>query len=97
MEWQATKTSIKLFRNLKNNKEIKEKELKYFIIDFKKATNLGKLYLLPNVHKCLSKVLGRSVISNCGTPTEKVSEFLDSDFIPDGREEQHNHSLHSSY
>ena len=97
MEWQATKTSIKLFRNLKNNREIKEKELKYFIIDFKKATNLGKLYLLPSVHKCLSQVLGRPVISNCGTPTEKVSEFFDSDFIPDGREEEHNQSLHSSY
>ena len=32
--------------------------------------NLGKMYLLPNVP-------GRPVISNCVTPTEKVSEFLD--------------------
>ena len=43
---------------------------------FKKTTNLGKLYLLPKIHKCLSNVPGRAVIFNCGTPTEKVWEFL---------------------
>ena len=37
--------------------------------------NLGKLYLLPKIHKRLSNVRGRPVISNCGAPTEKVSEF----------------------
>ena len=36
------------------------------------------MYLLPKIHKRLSSVPGRPVISNCGTPTEKVSEFLDS-------------------
>ena len=39
-------TSNKLFRNLKSKGGITEKQLKYFTIDFKKATNLGKLYLL---------------------------------------------------
>ena len=53
--------------------------MKYFTIDFKKATNLGKLYLLAKIHKRLSEVPIRLVISNCGTPTEKVSEFLDSE------------------
>ena len=53
------------------------KELKYFSIEFNKATNLGKLYLLPKIHKRLFDVPGRPVISNCRTPTEKVSEFLD--------------------
>ena len=53
---------------------ITEKELKYFSIEFKKATNLGKLYLLPKIHKRMFDV---PVISNCGTPTKKVSEFLD--------------------
>ena len=43
-----------------------------------KATNLGKLYLLLKIHKRLENVPGRPVISNCGTPAEKVSEFLDS-------------------
>ena len=34
------------------------------------------MYLLPKIHKRLHDVPGRPVISNCGTPTEKVSEFL---------------------
>ena len=72
-------TSNKLFRNLKSKGGIAEKQMKYFTIDFKKATNLGKLYLLPRIHKRLFEVPGRPVISNCGTPAEKVSEFLDSE------------------
>ena len=67
--------SNKLFRNLKTKGSITEKELKYFTIKFKKATNLGKLYLLPKIHKRLENVPDRPVISNCGTPVEKVSEF----------------------
>ena len=35
------------------------------------------MYLLPKIHKRLSNVPDRPVISNCGTTTEKVSEFLD--------------------
>ena len=75
-------SSNKLFQNLKRKGSITEKELKYFTIDFKKATNLGKLYLLPKIHKRLESVPGRPVISNCGTSTEKVSEFLDSQLKP---------------
>ena len=71
-----------LFRKLKTKGSITEKEFKYFTIEFKKATNLGKLYLLPKIHKRLENVPGRPVISNCGTPTEKVSEFLDSQLKP---------------
>ena len=56
-----------------------EKELKYFTIDSRKATNLGKLHLLPKIHKRLFEVPDRPVISNCSTPTEKVSEFMDSE------------------
>ena len=33
--------------------------------------------LLPKIHKQLENVPGPPFISNCGTPTEKVSEFLD--------------------
>ena len=69
-------TSNSLFRNLKKKGCILEKELKYFSIEFKKATNLGKLYLPPKIHKRLFDVPGWPVKSNCGTPTE-VSEFLD--------------------
>ena len=62
--------------------KISEKQLKYFTYKYKKTTNLGKLYLLSKIHKRLSDVPGRSVISNCGTPTEKVSEFLDYQLKP---------------
>ena len=48
----------------------------YFSYDFKKSTNLGKLYLLPKSHRRLYNIPGRPVISNCGTPTEEPSEFL---------------------
>ena len=40
------------------------------------------MYLLPKIHKRLSDVPGRPVISNCGMPTEKVSEFLDYQLKP---------------
>ena len=35
------------------------------------------MYLLPKIHKSLVNIPGRPVMSNCGTPTEKASEFLD--------------------
>ena len=43
--------------------------------EYKKVSNLGKLYLFPKIQK-------RPVVSNCGTPTEKASEFLDYDLKP---------------
>ena len=43
---------------------------------------LCKLYLLPKIHKRLFNVPRRPVTSNCGRPTEKVSEFLDHHFKP---------------
>ena len=55
---------------------ITEKQLKYFTYEYK-ATDFGKLYLLPKIHKRLSDVAGRPVISNCDTPIEICSEFLD--------------------
>ena len=36
------------------------------------------MYLLPKIHKRLFNVPGRPVILNSGSPTEKVSKFLDS-------------------
>ena len=50
--------------------------------EYRKATMLGKLYFLPKIHKRLHNVLGRPVISNCDTPTEKCSEFLDYHLKP---------------
>ena len=78
-------TSNQVFQNLKSkgiNSFISDKQLKYFTYEYKKVSNLGKLYLLPKIHKRLHNVPGRPVISNCGTPTEKASEFLDYHLKP---------------
>ena len=40
------------------------------------------MYLLPKIHKRLSNVPGRPVISICGTPTGKVSAYLDFQLKP---------------
>ena len=74
--------SNSMFEELKKKTVITEKEKNYFKFNFKKATNVGKLYLSPKIDKSLSNVPGRSVISNCGTPTEKVSEYLDHHLQP---------------
>ena len=39
------------FRGLKTKGCITDKNLKYFTYQYKKACNLGKLYLLPKIHK----------------------------------------------
>ena len=46
-------------QNLKSKEKISDKQLKYFTYEFKKATNLSKLYLLTTIHKRLSNVPGR--------------------------------------
>ena len=69
--------SSRNFKSLCTRKSVTEKEIRHFSYDFKKTTNLGKLYLLPNIHKRLYNVPGRSVICNCGTAIEKAPEFLD--------------------
>ena len=63
-------------------KVVTEKELKYFTYSFKNVSCLGKIYLPPEIHKRLCNVPGRPVISQCGTPTEKMSEFLDHNLQP---------------
>ena len=75
--------SDKLFKSLKTKGSITEKRTyKYFTTEFKKTTNLGRLYLLPKTQKRLENVPDRPIIPNCGTPTEKFSEFLDSQLKP---------------
>ena len=65
----------KMFSSLKKTGYVTEKELKYFSYEYKKATNFGKLYFLPKIHKRLNNVPRRPVISNCVTPTEKCLEL----------------------
>ena len=73
---KLVKKSNKIFQSFRKRKLITE-ELKYFTYKYKKATNFRKMYLLPKIHKRLVNVPGCSVISNCSTPTEKASKFLD--------------------
>ena len=73
--YDLTEKSNRIFKGLCNKKLITEKELKYFSFNFKNACCPGKVYLLPKIHKRLFEVLGRPVISNCGTPTESVRVF----------------------
>ena len=56
------------------NKEITEKVFNHLIIN---KPQFGRFYLLPKIHKRFNNVPGRPVISNCGTVTENISEFLD--------------------
>ena len=74
--------SKSMFEELKKKTVITEKEKNYFKFNFKKSTNVGKLYLLPKINNRLGNVPGHPVISNCGTPTEKVSEYLDRHLQP---------------
>ena len=54
------------------------------VTDFLKVNEgkLGRFYLLPKIHKGLNGVKGRPVISNCGTVTENISEYLDHHLNP---------------
>ena len=61
------------FKELKRMGCISDKILKCFTYEF----NLGKFYLLAKIQKSSENVPGRPIISNCGAPTEKASEFLD--------------------
>ena len=67
-------TIAKEFEPLLNMWYINSDNKKYLEV-FK--PRLGKFYLLSKIHKRLKNVPGRPVISNCGTATEKISEFLD--------------------
>ena len=71
------KSDMILSKQVKSLRGQGGKELKYFTIAHKKAANLGKRHLLPKIRKRLFNVPGRPVISSYGSPTKKVSEFLD--------------------
>ena len=60
---------------------LSDKEAEYLQV---RDSKLVRFYLLPKIHKGLSDVVGRPVISNCGTATEHISEFLDFHLNPLG-------------
>ena len=47
-----------------------------------KESKIGRFYLLPKIHKRMENVPGRPVVSNCGTATERLSEFVDFHLQP---------------
>ena len=53
---------------------IDEKTLDYLLVN--SNPRAGRFYLLPKIHK--KGCPGRPVISGCGTSTERISEFVDS-------------------
>ena len=64
---------------LKERRDISMETLDYFMVNRPK---LGRLYLLPKIHKRLHCVTGRPVISNNGFSTENISAFLDFHLQP---------------
>lgn len=74
-----TESVDKKLKNLVDKKIISEENRIYL-----KGENirLGRFYLLPKIHKRLVNVPGKPVISNCGTATEGISEFVDFHLRP---------------
>ena len=68
--------SNSIFQSHEKKKLFIEEELKHFTYNCKKATNIGKMYLFPKIHKHLVNVPDCCVILNYSAPTEKASKFL---------------------
>ena len=77
-----------MFEGLKKKRVITEKKKNYSKSNFEKPTNVGKLYLLLNIHKRFSNLLGHLVILSSGTLTE-ITEFLDHHLQPVMKEEKY--------
>ena len=74
----VARSNKKIFKSFQRKGAISEKEMKYFLDDYKNPTNLGKnaynlrkLYFLPKIYKFFFNVPERPVISNSSTPTER--------------------------
>ena len=78
-----TEKSNRVFKGLCNHRSLSQKKsLNFFSFSFKSACCLCKMHLLRKIHERLFDVVGRPVISNGGTLTEKVSDSLDHYLIP---------------
>ena len=65
-------------QQLHNDRCISDDTLDYLLIN--ENAKAGIFYLLPKLHK--KGCVGRPVISGCGTPTEKISQFVESYLKP---------------
>ena len=66
---------ITKLKDLKDKEVISDENCAY--LKPEKEAKIGRFYLHPKIHKRLYKVPGRPVVSNSGTPTKTISEFLD--------------------
>ena len=66
--------SNKMFHSFKKTIYIRKKQSKHFCYEYRKVAEVGKLYFLPKIQR-FHNVPGWPVISDCGTHTEKWSEF----------------------
>ena len=69
-----------MFEGLKKKRVTTKKKKNYFKLNFEKPTNVGKLYLLLNIHKTFSNLLWHPVILSSVTLTEKLFGILRSSF-----------------
>ena len=60
--------------DLVDHGQITEKTAKYLLYDIERTP---KFYLLPKIHKSLVSPKGRGIVSGNGSPTEKISQFVD--------------------
>ena len=63
---------------LHNDGHISQSTLHYLMVT--NEARAGRFYLLPKIHK--KNCPGRPLISDCNTPTEKISAFVDSQLKP---------------
>ena len=81
---KLSEASNKMFSSLRRKGFITEKQLKYFTYEYIKATNFGKLYLIPKIHKDhhLKRVMqkGWSYIKDSGHFIKKINNL---DLIPE--------------
>ena len=67
-------TSHMIIPQMHTKSEISDKCLKYLC---EQHTKPGRFYLLPKIHKNKLPPPGRPIISAIGSPTEKISQFVD--------------------
>ena len=77
---ELVEKSNQFSKSLKAGGIISEEEPQDFTYKYQKASSRGKMYFLSKIHRMLFDVSGKSLISNCGTPTENALEFLNHYF-----------------
>ena len=72
-------TIHRTIEKIRKRGDLKKETIKYFEV---KDPKFARFCLLPKIHKRLSNVPGRPVMSNCGYYTKNISAFLDFQWQP---------------